>query len=375
MSLFHPTMQTRSIYLALAAGAMALAAATLPALARAAELATALAEVRDVPVVFSVDGAVEAIRQATVGARVAGRVLEVRVDAGRTVKQGDVIARIDEREAAEAVASSTARIAEAEAALSNARVNYERAQKLVADKFVSAAALDKARSDYDAARAAVESLRASARQVETARGYSTITAPMAGVVVERHMQAGDLAQPGKPIATIFDPRGLRVIVSVPQQRVATVQQFGVAAITLAGRESPLPARSIEVLPTADARTHASDVRVVIPEGVTGVYPGMSARVEFTVGRAQRLVIPPAAVVRRSEVTGVYVVSSQGAIQFRQVRLGVASGAAGVEVLAGIQPGERVAIEPQKALAAMRAGKGARASGTQMADRTGKKETP
>lgn len=368
-------MQTRSIYLALAAGAMALAAATLPALARAAELATALAEVRDVPVVFSVDGAVEAIRQATVGARVAGRVLEVRVDAGRTVKQGDVIARIDEREAAEAVASSTARIAEAEAALSNARVNYERAQKLVADKFVSAAALDKARSDYDAARAAVESLRASARQVETARGYSTITAPMAGVVVERHMQAGDLAQPGKPIATIFDPRGLRVIVSVPQQRVATVQQFGVAAITLAGRESPLPARSIEVLPTADARTHASDVRVVIPEGVTGVYPGMSARVEFTVGRAQRLVIPPAAVVRRSEVTGVYVVSSQGAIQFRQVRLGVASGAAGVEVLAGIQPGERVAIEPQKALAAMRAGKGARASGTQMADRTGKKETP
>jgi len=325
--------------------------------AAADDLASAIAEVRQVPVVYTVDGTIEAVRQATVAAQVPGRVVDMRVDAGRAVNQGDVIARIDAEEATQAVASGAARIVEAEAALGNARVNLERTGKLVADRFVSPAALDKARADHDAARAAVDALRASTRQLETARQYAIVTAPMTGVVGARLIEAGDLAQPGRAIASIFDPRGLRVVVSVPQQRVAAIRQSGVASIEVPGREGPLTARAVEVLPMADARTHTSDVRVLLPVGAGGVYPGMSARVHFSIGQAERLVIPPAAVVRRSEVTGVHVIANDGTIQFRQVRLGVAAGPTAVEVLAGIRPGERVATEPQRALQRSREARG------------------
>jgi len=79
-----------------------------------------------------------------------------------------------------------------------------------------------------------------------------------------------------------------------------------------------------------------------------VYPGVYARAHFVIGRAPRLLVPRAAVVRRSEVTGVYVVDEQGRARLRQVRLGSAGDEAAIEVLAGLKPGERVALEPIKA---------------------------
>ena len=80
----------------------------------------------------------------------------------------------------------------------------------------------------------------------------------------------------------------------------------------------------------------------------GVYPGVYARAHFVVGRAPRLLVPRAAVLRRSEVTAVYAVDGQNRAQLRQVRLGDAGDEAWIEVLAGLKPGERVALEPVKA---------------------------
>jgi hypothetical protein len=90
------------------------------------------------------------------------------------------------------------------------------------------------------------------------------------------------------------------------------------------------------------------MRVGLAQPVAGAYPGMFARVHFTTGRAPKLVIPQAAVVRRSELTAVYVVSDGGAVKLRQIRLGEAAGEAGIEVLAGLSPGDRIALEPANA---------------------------
>ena len=134
-----------------------------------------------VDLTFPSEAVVEAIQQATVGAQVPGRVLEVKADAGQTVKKGDVLMRIDAREAAEA-----ARAAEAQYA--NARVNYERTKSLVAQKFMSAAALDKAKADLDAAAANRAAAGAS-------QSHATILAPITGIVARRHAELGDMAMP------------------------------------------------------------------------------------------------------------------------------------------------------------------------------------
>jgi hypothetical protein len=96
------------------------------------------------------------------------------------------------------------------------------------------------------------------------------------------------------------------------------------------------------------------VRLELPPDVRSVYPGIYARAHFIVGREPRLLVPRVAVVQRSEVVAAYVLGADGFPQLRQIRLGAASDETSVEVLAGLRPGDRVALEPLKAAAAPRA---------------------
>jgi multidrug efflux pump subunit AcrA (membrane-fusion protein) len=98
---------------------------------------------------------------------------------------------------------------------------------------------------------------------------------------------------------------------------------------------------------ADTRTHTTRVRLALPEA-TGLLPGQYARALFVTGRTRALSIPASAVLRRSEVTAVYVLDGSGAARLRQVRLGETAGDGLVEVLAGLLPGERIALEPVRA---------------------------
>ena len=112
---------------------------------------------------YTAEAVVEAVRQSTVSAQIAGRIVDLRFDVGDYVKKGQVIARIDERAVSQAEAASVAQVREAQAALANARAQYERSKQLLAQKFISQAALDKAQSDYRAAQARVSALLAGRR--------------------------------------------------------------------------------------------------------------------------------------------------------------------------------------------------------------------
>jgi len=157
-----------------------------------------------------------------------------------------------------------------------------------------------------------------------------------------------MATPGKPLMTGFDPSTLRVVATVPQTQVAAIEAGDKARVELPALGKWIDARRVTVVPAADPRTHTTRVRLELPEDVRGVYPGVFARAHFVVGRAPRLMVPRAAVLRRSEVTGVYVIDEKGFPLLRQVRLGSAADEQSFEVLAGLKAGERVALEPVKA---------------------------
>lgn len=331
------------------------ASGAMPALATPSAIATAPVELRAVDARYGADGVVEAVKQATVAAQLQGRVVELRVNAGETVAQGQVLARIDEREAAQALASSEAQIARAQAEFANARANLERTQRLLEQNFVSKAALDKAQADYDAASAALAAAKAAAAQAGTVKGYAVVTAPFAGVVAERLVELGDLAQPGKPMFVIFDPAALRVVADVPEDTVTELRgKVESATVEIPALGRAFRPKAITVLPAADVRTHTKRVRLDLPPDAKGAYPGMFARAYFATGQAKKLLIPAQAVSYRSEVAGAYVVNDKGEIRFRQLRLGEKSGEKSVEVLAGLAPGERVALDPVAALAQMKA---------------------
>jgi membrane fusion protein, multidrug efflux system len=319
-----------------------------PAVAPAPALKTATVDVRQVDLAYSAEGVVEAVRQSTVSAQIAGRIVDLRFDVGDYVKQGEVIVRIDERAASQALAASEAQVREAEAAARNARVQYERSRQLLAQKFISQAALDKAESDYKQAQARLSGMLAGAGQAATERSFATIVAPYSGVVSARYVELGEMAVPGKPLMTGFDPSTLRVVANVPQTQVPAIEAIGRARVEIPSLGRWVEVRQLTVVPSADPRTHTTRVRLDLPEDLRGIYPGVFARAHFAIGSAPRLLVPRAAVFHRSEVTGVYVVGDDGRPQLRQVRIGTAGDAQSVEVLAGLRPGERVALDPVKA---------------------------
>ncbi|UCV20180.1 efflux RND transporter periplasmic adaptor subunit [Ferribacterium limneticum] len=286
-----------------------------------------------VDLAFPAESLVEAVQQATVGAQIAGRVLEVRADAGQSVKKGDVLMRIDAREAAEA-----ARAAEAQYA--NAKVSYDRTKSLVTQKFMSTAALDKAKADLDAAAAN----RAAAG---AGQSHATIVAPMTGIIARRHAEMGDMATPGKPLFTIYQPGTLRVTASIPQYRLKAMRDVKTARVEFPELGKWVDAVKVQVLPTADAATHVSQVRVTLPD-VPEATPGMFARVHFITGQSEKLTVPAAAVLRRGEVAAVYVQTADNRLSLRQLRLGDAVGQGEIEVLAGLSAGDKVVTDPVKA---------------------------
>jgi RND family efflux transporter MFP subunit len=296
---------------------------------------------------YAAEALVEAGRESTLAAQVAGRILVLNVDAGSTVKQGQLLARIDDSEARNSMAGNQAQVAQAQANLINAQAQFERTKQLVARKFMSSSSLDKAQADYQAAQAQVAAARAGVSQSSTTRGFSTIVAPFGGLVSARLAQVGEMASLGRPLLTLFDPATLRIVASIPQEKLAEVRKSGHASIEFPAQGKWIDATTVTVLPAADSRTHISQVRLEIPQGVAGVYPGMYARAHFSMGHDKKLLVPATAVIRRSEVTGVYVVAAER-VQFRQIRLGDMSSGDMLEVIAGLDSGERIALEPIKA---------------------------
>lgn len=302
---------------------------------------------RDVPNVVSAEGVVEAVRQSTLAAQIAGQIVELRVKVGDSVKAGQVLVRIDPRAAEQVVSGSQSQLAEAQAGLTNALRSYERSKQLFAQKFISKAGLDQAELEYKAAQARVGALQANAGQATTARTFATITAPYAGVVAATPIEVGDMATPGRALVTLFDPASMRVIATLSQSSLRDVKLELPVQVEVPAAQSRLIAKQVTLVPLADSRTHTARLRLELGDAA-GLLPGQFVRAYFTTGVARKLAIPERAVLRRSEVTAVYVLGAGGQPQLRQIRVGEASPDGSVEVLAGLREGERIAQEPIKA---------------------------
>lgn len=329
---------------------------TLAGAVGAADMATAPAQASALQGQTGFDGVVEAVRQTVIAAQMPGAVVELNVKAGDRVQAGQLLLRIDARAADQTAAASNAQVQAARAALDVATREYERQKQLHQKKYISQAALERAESEFKATSAQVAAQMAQAGAARTQTGLHTVRAPYAGVVAEVPVALGDMAMPGRPLLTLYDPAALRVTASVPQSAAGSVQADTVRVELpgLAAAQQWPRATRVQVLPTVDAATHTVQVRAELGAGPDGVAPGMFARLWLPVtGSAtagKTVTVPLKAVVRRAEMTGVYVQGESGKPQLRQVRLGRFDGER-VEVLSGVAPGEQVVVDPQSALRA------------------------
>ena len=298
------------------------------------------------------DGVVEAIRQTVVAAQVSGAVVALDAKVGDFVKAGQVLARLDARAAEQSAVASDAQVQAARALLDAATTEFARQKKLFDMKYVSQAALERAESQFKNTQAQVAAQIAEAGAARTQSAFYVVRAPYAGVISEVPVALGDMAMPGRALLTIYDPAALRVTASVPQSDVARMAAGQPVKVQFPGlpaeRQWVKPLR-LSVLPTADPGTHTAQIRADLPAAAERVTPGTFARVWLpTQGETgSRLYVPAQAIVRRAEMTGLYVIDAAGNPVLRQVRTGRVLNDT-VEILAGVSAGERVAVDPQAA---------------------------
>lgn len=301
------------------------------------------------------DAVVEAVRQTQISAQVASAITEILVRPGDSVKAGQVLVRLDARAAQQQANASQAQAEAANASLAVAEKDWQRSQQLAAQHFISAAQLDKARAQYLAAAAETRAQIAAAGAVRTQSGFYTLTAPYSGVVSEVPAMPGDMAMPGKPLLTMYEPGALRVTAMIPEQQAARLRKDG--ALQVSWQQSGVQPATLNltqftVLPAADPASHSIQIRAALPNTVQGLRPGMFARLSLSLdnGNAQitpaRILVPRNAVIRRAELSAVYVVQGSK-ILLRQVRTGQVQGEE-IEILSGVNAGELLAAEPQQA---------------------------
>lgn len=296
------------------------------------------------------DGVVEAVAATTIAAQTNARVLELPVDIGDRVRKGDVLVRFSDVEQQSIRRAAAGNMAVARAESRDANVNWERIDAIFQRGLIARAQLDAAVARRDAARATLAMAEAALRSAGQQADYTVLRAPFDGVITQRFVQVGEAVQSGpptpQPLIAMAALDVLRVDVLVPQSAGDAIRTSPGASVLLDDGKRVQVANVI-VFPYADPDTHSFRVRVELPAGDSGLYPGMTVKVAFAVGHATRLLVPVGALVRRGELSAVYVVGTDHSVGLRQLRLGHRFGDE-VEVLAGLAPGDRIARDPEAA---------------------------
>lgn len=289
------------------------------------------------PAFLSVAGTAEPLRQATLSTKLMGSVTVVEANAGDLVRTGQVLVRIDARDLAARTAQLEAALSEAEAVQKEAELHARRMQALFDEEAAPRAQVDAAETGLARARAAVESVRASSLELAATRDYSVVRAPFDGIVVARMVDPGSFAAPGAPLLVVQDASVLRVSVTAAPSAVRGLARGQRLLATIEGE--PVEAEVEGVVPagagsmyTVNALVRNDGMRLLARGAATLALPS-SVRTTF--------VVPARAVVRESDMTGLYL-RRDGRTLLRWVRVGPAAGDS-LEVLAGIRDGDVIVV--------------------------------
>lgn len=279
------------------------------------------------PVYATVPGTVVSRRRAEISSRLTGYVRSVAVQAGDRVTAGQPLLAIDSSDV-------TGQLQQAQAIFDEAQTNYQRASNLYTKGVSTKVQLDAATRQYTTAKAALQMARAAV-------GYADVRAPYAGVIVDKLVDAGDLATPGKPLLVLEDERALEVQSYVPDEVYAVLHPG--EEIHFGTEDRDYTGRVLSVVAAADPQTHTHLLRVGIPVNA-GLMSGRYVRVHIPVSEQPSIRIPMAALAERAGITGVFTVETDGRARFRLVHVGDAASGL-VDIQSGLVAGERIVLNP------------------------------
>ncbi len=311
-----------------------------------------------VPDAVEATGTVRAALSAQLASQVMGTITRVNVHEGDRVRRGEVLVSIDEAQqqaaytgAKAGLLASQESIAAADADYALAESTMKRYQMLYDKKSVSPQEYDEVKTRLAAAQARRDAAHAGRTQAEagvsqagTAMSFTKVRAPFDGIVIAKLAEPGAMAAPGVPLVIVEDPSRFRLEAQVDESKIGAVKLGETVPVVIDSLgEQPISGKVTQIVPAADPGSRTFTVKIDLPANPQ-MRTGLFGRVRFSRGEREAIAIPRSAVLSRGQMQAVYVVGSDQLASLRYVTLGAAS-ADQVEVLSGLQSGDRIVTQP------------------------------
>ena len=343
---------------ALIAGCHGGESAATPAATQTVEARIVESQQQQVPLGLSSTGTVHARESAVVSAQVMGRIQQVLVHEGDSVRAGQTLVVLDDAALHASVEQAQAGVKAAQNAQVAAQTNaalaastLDRYKQLQSEKSVSPQEMDEvsrraeaAAANLEAVRAQTDAARAQENGARTMMSFTRLVAPFAGVVTARMADPGTMAAPGVPLLQVDQAGALQLQASVDESAISAIHKGMKVPVAIdGGSPGNLAGTVAEIVPAADPSSHSFLVKIDLPSS-TQMRAGMYGTAMFANGTKQAILIPRSAVVSRGSLSCAYVLDSQGIAQLRYLTLGSPQGDL-VEVLSGVSAGEKLVDAP------------------------------
>ncbi|NQV23931.1 MAG: efflux RND transporter periplasmic adaptor subunit [Rhodopirellula sp.] len=287
-------------------------------------------------------GTLKAAGRAEISSRVLARIEEVTTSAGDLVDPGDLLIRLDDGELQARVRQAEQAVISAEASRRQAGTDFDRIKGLYDQNVSTKSSLDDAKARLDVTTADEQRSRQALEEAKIILSYATITAPRAGRVVDRLAEPGDTARPGEALLVIYDAASLRLEAPVLEKLAVQLRPGDTLTVRIDAVDRDVEATIDEIVPQADAPSRSFLVKATLPR--TGdLYEGMFGRLLIPAGQRRHLCLDTAAIQEIGQLQFVEVVRDDQTLDRRMIRVGRLGMPGRVEVLSGLQAGERVVL--------------------------------
>jgi len=294
-----------------------------------------------IQLVERVPGSVIAKQNTQISSRVMAQIEKFNVRAGNRVSKGDVLITLQQDDFKAQVTQSKAQISAIQASLTQAKNQLARVKELSDKKLVSVSELDDAQAKFDTLTAKLAVAEQQQEQAKIALNFTSITAPIAGVVVERLAEPGDTVTPGTALMALYNPLQLQVEFNIRERQAVKLKTGDELSVFFPSLNIQSQAIVSEIIPVADKAARSLLVRLDF-DSQLGLIPGLYAQLVLPLNKHQGILVPEEAVHNFGELNMVYVIENQN-IQRRFIRLGdIIDGRQ--HIIAGLNPGDKLAIE-------------------------------
>jgi len=290
----------------------------------------------------TVSGKIEAVNNANLSTRMMGFVDKIHVNNGDKVKKGELLISINNSDLRAQLAQANAKITEATAAYNNAEKDYMRFKSLFEENSASRKELDDVTANYEMTKARLEAAKQMQNETESQFAYVNIRAPFSGVITNKFVEEGTMANPGMPLLAMEAPGAFEVRATVPESEISLIQPGTPVKVLVKSIDKSIDGEVSEVGISAKNTGGQYPVKISLQETNADILSGMYVSIQFPIEKtktSQAVLIPESAIITRGDLKGIYTVSTQNTAVLRWIRTGRSYGD-NIEVLSGLKAEEQ-----------------------------------